>query len=161
MLERHAAPQKKFSELQWFRFDVKIGSFVYQNFEKNQSLLFSPQKFCKFLSNSVHFLDSHSKYAQNDSFTNIIFIFEKVRKFENIWIIPLPPHLLWLNFISKTLTLWSLSCFVSTDLKYIPCNSQNNTGASHCFKVISYTPLVMFLYTPYSKHITKWLFWNC
>ena len=24
---------------------------------------------CKFLSNSVHFLDNHSRYAQNDSFT--------------------------------------------------------------------------------------------
>ena len=23
------------------------------------------------------------------------------------------------------------------------------------------TPLVIFLCTPYDKHITKWLFWNC
>ena len=24
-----------------------------------------------------------------------------------------------------------------------------------------HTPLVIFLYTPYNKHITKWLFWIC
>ena len=46
-----------------------IESFIYQKFWKKWSLWFSPQKMCKFLSNSVHFLDSHSRYAQNDSFT--------------------------------------------------------------------------------------------
>ena len=47
----------------------KIWNFVYQSFEKNQSLWFSPQNFLKFLSNSVHFLNSHSRYVQNDFFT--------------------------------------------------------------------------------------------
>ena len=46
-----------------------IESFIHQKFWKNWSLWFSPQKMCKFLSNSVRFLDSHSRYAQNDSFT--------------------------------------------------------------------------------------------
>ena len=56
--------------------------------KKNQSLWFSPQNFLKFLSNLVHFLDSHSRYAQNDSFALGPTSFEKVRKFEKIWIIP-------------------------------------------------------------------------
>ena len=37
--------------------------------KKNRSLWFPPQNFLKFLSNSVHFLDIYSRYAQNDSFT--------------------------------------------------------------------------------------------
>ena len=32
-------------------------------------MIFASENFCKFLSNSVRFLDSHSRYAQNDSFT--------------------------------------------------------------------------------------------
>ena len=29
------------------------------------------------------------------------------------------------------------------------------------FIFVLVTPLIIFLYTPYNKHVTKWLFWNC
>ena len=54
---------KKFSDYQQFRFELKL------QISKNWSLWFLPQKMCKFLSNSVRFLDTHSRYTQNDSFT--------------------------------------------------------------------------------------------
>ena len=60
---------KKILRLSVIQIWTKIESFIYQKFWKNWSLWFSPQKMCKFLSNSVHFLDNHSRYAQNDSFT--------------------------------------------------------------------------------------------
>ena len=60
---------KKILRLSVIQIWTKIESFIYQKFWKNWSLWFSPQKMCKFLSNSVHFLDSHSWYAQNDSFS--------------------------------------------------------------------------------------------
>ena len=58
---------KKFSELQWFRYDLKLEVLFIKLLKKNWSLWFSRQKNCKFLSNSVHFQDSHLRYAQNDS----------------------------------------------------------------------------------------------
>ena len=60
---------KKILRLLAIQFWTKILSFIYQNFWTNWSLWFSPQKMCKFLSNSVRFLDNHSRYAQNDSFS--------------------------------------------------------------------------------------------
>ena len=62
-LDQHAARQEilRLSAI-W----TKIESFIYENFGKYWGLWFSPQKICKFLSNSVRFLDSHSWYVQND-----------------------------------------------------------------------------------------------
>ena len=60
---------KKILRLSAIQIWTKIESFIYQNFWKNWSLWFSPQKMCKFLSNSVRFLDNHSRNAKNNSFT--------------------------------------------------------------------------------------------
>ena len=67
----------------------KIWTFVYQSFEKNRSLWFSPQNFLKFLWNSVHFVDSHSRYAQNDSFAlGLTSFFKKSGSLRKFWLFP-------------------------------------------------------------------------
>ena len=59
---------KKFPEHQWFRFEPKL-----EVLKKNGSLWFSPQKLHNFLSNFVHFLDSHWICAQTNSFKGRFF----------------------------------------------------------------------------------------
>ena len=72
---------KKILRLSAIQIWTDIESFIHQKFWKNWSLWFSPQKMCKFLSNSVRFLDSHSRYAQNDSFALSLTSFLKIQEF--------------------------------------------------------------------------------
>ena len=58
---------KNFSDYQQFRFGLKLKLLYIKIFEKIEVYDFRLKKFVNFLSNLVRFLESHSRYAQNDS----------------------------------------------------------------------------------------------